>query len=84
MDIHAGPSKSAQERQQMMELLRKFEDESQGSSVLDEGGGEDSDEEDPTGLARRFASVDLGACTCISFFVHDLTDCCILSRFGVA
>lgn len=54
-EIHAEPSKNAQERQRMMDLLKKFEEE----SVVDQTLLED---EDPSDLVRRFGAVDLGMC----------------------
>ncbi|KAJ3519340.1 hypothetical protein NMY22_g13251 [Coprinellus aureogranulatus] len=51
--IHAEPSKTAQERKQILELLKRFEEESaEDAEALDE-------EEDESDLAKRFASVDL-------------------------
>ena len=54
-EIHAGPSKNAQERQRMMDMLKKFEEE----SVADQTLLEDEDE-DSSDLVRRFGAVDLG------------------------
>ena len=57
-DIHGGPSRSAQERQQMMEVLKKFKEES-----MDQPSLSDDDEDDggqPLDLAKRFEAVDLG------------------------
>ena len=59
-DIHSGPSKTAQERQRMLDLLKKFEEEEASGQFL---GGDDENEEDDDefNLAKRFESVDLGA-----------------------
>ena len=55
-DIHGGPSRSAQERQQMVEVLKKFEEESTNHlSFSDED--EDGKQSD---LAKRLEAVDLG------------------------
>jgi hypothetical protein len=62
-EIHAEPSKNAQERQRMMDLLKKFEEE----SVADQTLLEDEDE-DPSDLERRFGAVDLGTCFLTSAF----------------
>ncbi|KAF7342012.1 hypothetical protein MVEN_01788400 [Mycena venus] len=51
-DIRAEPSKSAHERQQMLELLKRFEEES--AAVEDE-----LEHEDENDLARRLENVDL-------------------------
>jgi hypothetical protein len=60
-DIHSGPSKTAQERQQMMELLKKFEEEASSQTFIPDGEEDDEeDEDDSSDLARRFESVDLG------------------------
>ncbi|KAK7042321.1 hypothetical protein R3P38DRAFT_2889760 [Favolaschia claudopus] len=53
-DIRAEPSKSASERQRMLQLLKRFEEE---SSTQDELNSEDEDEE--SDLARRFRNVDM-------------------------
>ncbi|KDR80603.1 hypothetical protein GALMADRAFT_222197 [Galerina marginata CBS 339.88] len=57
-DIHSGPSKTAQERQKMMELLKKFEDDSSAEQSLVDGDDDDEDE-DESDLVRRFETVDL-------------------------
>ncbi|KAF5316000.1 hypothetical protein D9619_006332 [Psilocybe cf. subviscida] len=60
-DIHAGPSKTAEERQRMMELLQKFEEAPAGKdqSLEDiEDGEEDGKEDD---LVERLGAVDLDA-----------------------
>jgi len=66
----------------MMDLLRKFEEEQ--SQEMERGRGlglgldptgevgdaeTDDDDEDPSGLARRFATVDLSACIFAIWFV---------------
>ena len=56
-EIDAEPSKNAQERQRMMDLLKKFEEE----SVADQTLLEDEDD-DPSDLVQRFGAVDLGMC----------------------
>lgn len=56
-EVHAEPSKNAQERQRMMDLLKKFEEESVADQTLLE-----EEEEDPSDLVRRFGAVDLGMC----------------------
>ncbi|KAJ6610506.1 hypothetical protein B0H10DRAFT_1222309 [Mycena sp. CBHHK59/15] len=56
LDIRAEPSKTAQERQRMLELLKRFEEHSAaqgGSQSLED------DEDDESDLARRLQSVDL-------------------------
>ncbi|KAK7019915.1 hypothetical protein R3P38DRAFT_2971182 [Favolaschia claudopus] len=53
-DIRAEPSKSASERQRMLELLKRFEEE---SSTQDDLNSEDEDKE--SDLARRLKNVDL-------------------------
>lgn len=60
-DIHAGPSKTAEERQRMMELLQKFEEAPAGKdqSLEDIEDGEEDGEEDD--LVERLGAVDLGA-----------------------
>lgn len=57
-EIHAEPSKNAQERQKMMDLLKKFEEE----SVADQTLLEEDEGEGPSDLVRRFEAVDLGRC----------------------
>ncbi|KAJ7294008.1 hypothetical protein C8J57DRAFT_1491353 [Mycena rebaudengoi] len=56
-DIHEEPSKTAQERQQMLTLLKRFEEDSTAldntQSLVDEA------EEDDSDWARRFQNVDL-------------------------
>ncbi|KAJ6588511.1 hypothetical protein B0H19DRAFT_1099765 [Mycena capillaripes] len=54
-DIRAEPSKNAHERQRMLELLKRFEEESaaQGESL------EDNEETEESDLVRRLQSVDL-------------------------
>ncbi|KAF8817476.1 hypothetical protein BYT27DRAFT_7199005 [Phlegmacium glaucopus] len=61
IDIHAEPSKNAQERQKMMDLLKKFEEESNADQTLPVGYGEG--DEDPSDLVRRFGAVDLDSTT---------------------
>ncbi|KAF4611104.1 hypothetical protein D9613_006918 [Agrocybe pediades] len=56
-EIHAGPSKSLQEKRRMMEMLQKFEEETSQQSI-DEDDGDDNGFSD---LAERFGSVDLDA-----------------------
>ncbi|KAF9480531.1 hypothetical protein BDN70DRAFT_905729 [Pholiota conissans] len=55
-DIHSGPSKTAQERQKMMELLKNFEEEASNENTFL---GEDEEEDDSSDLAKRFESVNL-------------------------
>jgi len=57
-NIHGEPSRSAQERQRMMELLRKFEAESMDQPSLSDD--DDDDGGEPSDLADRFEAVDLG------------------------
>ncbi|KAJ7099714.1 hypothetical protein C8R44DRAFT_810217 [Mycena epipterygia] len=56
-DIRAEPSKTAQERQRMLELLKRFEEDSAAQGDLEsfEGDGED----DESDISRRLQSVDL-------------------------
>ena len=54
-EIHAEPSKNTQERQRMMDLLKRFEEESIADRTLP-----DDEDEDPSDLVRRFGAVDLG------------------------
>ncbi|KAF8159586.1 hypothetical protein B0H34DRAFT_410077 [Crassisporium funariophilum] len=56
-DIHTEPSKNAQERQQMMDLLERFEEESAADQALLEG--DEAGEEAASDLERRFAEIDL-------------------------
>lgn len=58
-DIRAEPSKTAHERQRMLELLKRFEEESGTQGEFESLDGEDETEE--SDLARRLQSVDLGA-----------------------
>ncbi|KAI0033905.1 hypothetical protein K488DRAFT_46671 [Vararia minispora EC-137] len=51
-DIRSAPSKSAQERQQMMEMLKRFEEQN-----IEEDGGDDEDEDD--GLDKRLEGLDI-------------------------
>ena len=57
-DIRSEPSKTAQERLKMMELLKRFEEE----SIQDGPKSLNDDEDDPeeTDVAKRFKHVDLG------------------------
>ena len=64
-EIHAEPSENAKERQIMMDLLKKFEEE----SVADQTLLEDEDE-DSSDLVRRFEAVDLGMYILILSFLH--------------
>lgn len=53
--IHSGPSKTLQERQKMLDLLKKFEEQSiDDETVFKDGGEEDSS------FAQRFTGIDLG------------------------
>jgi hypothetical protein len=54
-DIRAEPSKSPQERQRMLGLLQRFEEES--AAQTEELEAEDENEDD---LAHRLQNVDLG------------------------
>ncbi|KAG5727144.1 Zinc finger HIT domain-containing protein 2 [Termitomyces sp. T112] len=54
--IQSEPSKTLQERMQMMEMLKKFEEESEQDAGLDSDGEDDGED-----LARRFADIDLDA-----------------------
>ncbi|KAF7794427.1 hypothetical protein EIP86_005561 [Pleurotus ostreatoroseus] len=57
-DIHSAPSKSTEERRQMLELLKRFEEENDTEmGELAEGDSDDSDEEDS--LVHRLEHVDL-------------------------
>ena len=57
-NIHTEPSKNAQERQRMMDLLKIFEAESAANQTsLEEDEGED-----PSDMVARFRTVDLGTC----------------------
>ncbi|KAF8967705.1 hypothetical protein BDZ97DRAFT_1656008, partial [Flammula alnicola] len=58
-DIQTGPSKTAQERHKMMELLKNFEEGSSNQQSFSEGDEEDEDYDDPSDLAKRFEAVDL-------------------------
>ncbi|KAF8813470.1 hypothetical protein BYT27DRAFT_7084750 [Phlegmacium glaucopus] len=60
-DIHAEPSKNAQERQKMMDLLKKFEEESVADQTLLVE--DDDGHEDPSELVRRFGAVNLDSTT---------------------
>ena len=64
-EIQAEPSKSIQERQRMIDLLKKFEEE----SVADQNLLEDEDE-DSSDLVRRFGAVDLGMWVLTSTPLH--------------
>ncbi|KAJ7031592.1 hypothetical protein C8F04DRAFT_1262702 [Mycena alexandri] len=55
-DIRAEPSKTTQERQRMLELLKRFEEDSAAQGELGLEGEAEDDEDD---LARRLQSVDL-------------------------
>ncbi|KAJ3516942.1 hypothetical protein NLJ89_g819 [Agrocybe chaxingu] len=57
-DIHTAPSKTAEERQQMIELLKRFEEENNTDQSLLQG-DEEVDAEDPSSLARRFETIDI-------------------------
>jgi hypothetical protein len=54
LGINSEPSKSAQERAQMLEVLKRFEEESAVNEDTVEG------DEDEDGLSQRFANLDLG------------------------
>lgn len=56
-DIHTTPSKTTEERQKMMELLKRFEEDAANdeAALLDEDA--DNDEDD---LTSQFQSMDLG------------------------
>ncbi|KAJ7291069.1 hypothetical protein C8J57DRAFT_208934 [Mycena rebaudengoi] len=56
-DIRAEPSKTAQERQQMLALLKRFEEDS--TALGDAQSLADENEEDDSDLAHRFQNVDL-------------------------
>ncbi|KAJ3520784.1 hypothetical protein NM688_g9114 [Phlebia brevispora] len=58
-DIHSAPSKSADERRQMLELLKRFEEGTNDDPDLLGGDSSDSDNEDD--LENRLASVDLNS-----------------------
>jgi hypothetical protein len=77
-EIQAEPSKNAQERQRMMDLLKKFEEE----SVADQTFLEDEDE-DPSDLVRRFGAVDLGMCLTSDSFtpIYTLEGACRFYQF---
>lgn len=53
-DIHRDPHKTAQEKQSMMDMLRKFEEE---SLAQDDQGAVDEDQAD---LEDRLQGIDLG------------------------
>lgn len=58
-DIHTAPSKTAEERRKMMDLLKRFEEDAGNEEALlmrDES-GDDEDEDD---LASQFESMDIG------------------------
>ncbi|KAJ7135483.1 hypothetical protein C8R43DRAFT_929429, partial [Mycena crocata] len=59
-DIRAEPSKTAHERHRMLELLKRFEEDSAAQGELT---GEDEDEVDESDLSRRLQSVDLESTT---------------------
>jgi hypothetical protein len=56
-DIRAEPSKTAQERQRMLELLKRFEEDSAAQPSPED---EDDGDEDGDDLAHRLQSVNLG------------------------
>lgn len=57
-DIRTEPSKTAQERMRMMELLKRFEEESVEDDPLDED-DHDDDEDEEDELAKRLRNVDI-------------------------
>ncbi|KAJ7777882.1 hypothetical protein DFH07DRAFT_1036143 [Mycena maculata] len=57
-DIRAEPSKTANERQRMLELLKRFEEDSAAQGELESFGDED-EEDDESDISRRLQSVDL-------------------------
>ncbi|KZT07481.1 uncharacterized protein LAESUDRAFT_724932 [Laetiporus sulphureus 93-53] len=57
-DVRSAPSKTAEERQKMMELLKHFEEDSMDDSVLGALQGEE-DEDGGTDLAERVGGLDL-------------------------
>lgn len=62
-DIKTEPSKNAEERLKMMELLRRFEEDNaqDDSLLLDEAQDEDEDDYEGSGLVQKFQNIDLGA-----------------------
>lgn len=55
-DIQYGPSKSADERRKTLDILKRFEEDTANDISFHEG---DSDDEG-SGIAQRFAGLDLG------------------------
>ncbi len=57
-DIRSEPSKTAEERRRIMELLKKFEEDSLKQDEVDDG--EESDDDETNELSKRLRGVDLG------------------------
>ncbi|PPQ62896.1 hypothetical protein CVT24_006294 [Panaeolus cyanescens] len=55
-NINSEPSKTAEERHKMIQLLQRFEDESQQEDPLDS-----DDDDDSSDLMSRFASIDISS-----------------------
>ncbi|KZP01802.1 hypothetical protein CALVIDRAFT_559595 [Calocera viscosa TUFC12733] len=57
-EIKSGPSRTAEEKRAMLEMLKRFEEQ---SAELDEGGDSDAEEEEGAGdeLANKLAGLDL-------------------------
>ena len=71
IDVTTAPSASTEEKRRMMELLKRFEEDSlDDSPLLDDSDNEDDDGVD--GLQRRMQNVDLGAS---GYSVLDLAPC---------
>ena len=58
-DIRTEPSKTLQERQKMMDLLRRFEEQAADEDLQAPSVENDGDDDD-TSLARRLQDIDLG------------------------
>jgi hypothetical protein len=63
-EIKGAPTKSKEEKEQMLELLRRFEEE--------DAKGEENEEEHEEELALRLSSIDLGMSLHIAQFRFDL------------
>ena len=69
-DIHTTPSKTVEERQKMMELLKRFEEDAGNDEAALM---EDDSDDDADGLASQFESMDLGTSS------PDPRDCRVLA-----
>lgn len=64
-EIKGAPTKSKEEREQMLDLLRRFEEE-------DAKGEENEEEEEGNELTMRLSSIDLGMSLKVTQFDFDL------------